>query len=120
MEIVTQTFEKLLTSKTIEEVEKILDDLKIDKKNRMDDQVYPRLKFKITKEEVEELKKKEVITVDNLLTDISNADTLTKLLYSVSWKNGDLKKVKHIIEGIISGQEDEKKTDLCFINSENI
>jgi len=114
MEIITRTFEKLLASKTIEEVEKILDDLKIDKRNRMDDQVYPRLKFKITKEEIEELKKKEVITADNLLADISNADTLTKLLYSVSWKNGDLKKVKHIIDGIISGQEDEKENGLVF------
>ena len=114
MEIVTRTFEKLLTSKTIEEVERILDDLKIDNKNRMDDQVYPRLKFKITKDEIEELKIKGLITVDNLLTDISDADTLTKLLYSISWKNGDLKKVKHIIEGIISGQQDEKENGLVF------
>ena len=114
MEIVTRTFEKLLTSKTIDEVERILDDLKIDKKNRMDDQVYPRLKFKITKEEIEELKKRGVITHDNLLTDISTADTLTKLLYSVSWKNGDLKKIKHIIEGIISGQQNEKENGLVF------
>ncbi|AEE50850.1 hypothetical protein [Haliscomenobacter hydrossis] len=114
MEIVTRTFERLLTSKTIEDVEKILDDLKIDKKNRMDDKVYPRLKFKITKQEIEELKEKGVITADNLLADLSNADPLTKLLYSVSWKNGDLKKVKHIIEGIVSGQQDEKENGLVF------
>ena len=114
MEIVTQTFEKLLTSKTIDEVERILDDLKIDMKYRMDDKVYPRLKFKITKEEIEELKERGVITTDNLLADLSNADPLTKLLYSVSWKNGDLKKVKHIIEGIVSGQQDEKENGLVF------
>lgn len=114
MEIVRRTFEMLQTSKTVEEVEKILDDLRIDKKYRMDDNVYPRLKFKITKQEIEGLKEKGLITADNLLTDISSADTLTKLLYSVSWKNGDLKKVKHIIEGIISGQTDEKDNGLVF------
>jgi hypothetical protein len=114
MEIVTLTFEKLQTSKTIDEVERILDDLKIEKKNRVDDKVYPHLKFKITKEEIEGLKEKGVITPGNFLTDISNADTLTKLLYSVSWKNGDLKKIKHIIEGIISGQHDEKEDGLVF------
>ena len=114
MEIIRRTFEKLLKSKTVDEVEKILDDLEIDKKNRMDDNSYPRLKFKITKEEINGLKENGIITADNLLTDISNADTLTKLLYAVSWKNGDLKKVKHIIEGIISGQEDDKENGLVF------
>lgn len=114
MEIVRRTFEKLRTSKTVDEIEKILDDLKIESKYRMDDKVYPRLKFKITKQEIDELKEKGLITADNLLTDISSADTLTKLLYSVSWKNGDLKKVKHIIEGIISGQTDEKENGLVF------
>jgi len=114
MEIITLTFEKLLTSKTVDEVERILDDLKVDMKYRMDDKVYPRLKFKITKQEIEELKEKGLITADNLLADIANADPLTKLLYSVSWKNGDLKKVKHIIEGIVSGQEDAKENGLVF------
>jgi signal recognition particle subunit SEC65 len=114
MEIITRTFEKLLTSKTVDEVERILDDLKVDMKYRMDDKVYPRLKFKITKQEIEELKEKGIITADNLLADLSDADPLTKLLYSVSWKNGDLKKVKHIIEGIVSGQQDEKENGLVF------
>lgn len=114
MEIVRRTFEKLIKSKTVDEVDKILDDLEIGKKNRIDDKVYPRLKFKITKEEIEGLKEKGIITADNLLTEISNADTLTKLLYSVSWKNGDLIKIKHIIEGIISGQQEEKENGLVF------
>jgi hypothetical protein len=114
MEKVTQTFEKLLIARTIVEVERILDDLKIDKKYRMDEEVYPPLKFKITKQEIEELKESGVIAADNLLTDISNADALTRLLYSVSWKNGDLKKVKHIIEGILSGPLDEKENGLVF------
>jgi len=114
MDIIKRTFDKLMKSKTTDEVDRILDDLKIEKKYRIDDKIYPRIKFKITLEEIEKLKEERIITQDNLLSDISGGDTLTKLLYSVSWKNGDLKKVRHIIEGIISGQRDEKENGLVF------
>lgn len=114
MEIVRQTFDRLLKSVTIEEVERILDDIKVDKKHRMGDSAYPKLKFNITKEEIAELKEKGIVTENNLLSDIFNADTLTKLLYALSWKNGDLKKIKHIIEGITSGQKNEKENGLVF------
>lgn len=114
MELVARAFDRLLASKAIEDLETILDDLSVSKKNRMDDQVYPRLKFKITREEIEELKKNKLLTQDNLLADISNADPLTKLLYAIAWKNGDLKKVKHIIDGIISSDEDLKEKGLVF------
>ncbi len=80
MEIITQTFEKLLTSKTVDDVERILDDLKVDIKYRMDDKVYPRLKFKITKQEIEELKEKGLITADNLLADIANTNVAGQAL----------------------------------------
>src|SRR5688572_163990 len=114
MKIIIRTFEKLQESKTIDDVERILDDLKIDKKFRTENKKYPRVKFNITKEEIEKLKETGIITGDNFLTDISNADAFAKLLYSVLWKNGDLEKVKHIIEGIISGQQDEKESGLVF------
>lgn len=114
MDAVKLAFEKLLAAKTIADVEGILDDLKIDNKYRMDDSVYPQLQFNITKQEIVELKEKGEITKDNLLADISDGEPLTKLLYSVLWKNGDLKKVKHIIEGILSEQQDERENGLVF------
>jgi hypothetical protein len=114
MEIVKLAFDKLMNSKNIDEVENILDDLKIEKKYRMDIDTYPQIKFKITKKEIQELKRDGTLTTENLFTNISNADTLTKLLYAISWKNGDLKKVKHIIEGIISEPNDEKDRGLVF------
>src|SRR5690606_32497026 len=45
---------------------------------------------------------------------VSSADPLAKLLYSVLWKNGDLLKVKHIIEGIVSEEIDDKENGLVF------
>ncbi|HCW07768.1 MAG TPA: hypothetical protein DGG95_10440 [Cytophagales bacterium] len=113
MDIVKQAFEKLHASKTIAEVEGIISELKVEK-YQMDPETYPKIEFKITKEEIEELKAKGIITKDNLIADIANSDTLTKLLYSVSWKNGDLKKVRHIIEGIISRKIEDKKDGLVF------
>lgn len=114
MSKVTKTFEKLMASKSISDVEQILDTLGIDKKYRMNDKVYPQIKFKITRQEIKDLKKQGIITADNLLADISNAAPLTKLLYSVLWKNGDLLKVKHIIEGIVSEEQDDKENGLVF------
>lgn len=114
MEKLKQAFEKLQSSKTIDDIDNILDDVKIEKKYRMKEEFYPQLNFKITKQEIEELKEKEVISTNNLLADISYADPLTKLLYAVLWKNGDLKKIKHIIEGIISDPKHEKEEALVF------
>lgn len=114
MVIVKHTFEKLHTSKSIDGVDKILDDLDIEDKYRMKEEFYPPIKFKITKQEIEDLKEKRVISANNLLTNITNADTLTKFLYSISWKNGDLKKIRHIIEGIISDPKNEKEEAIVF------
>lgn len=113
MEIIERTFDKLHASRTIAQVEKIISDLGVEK-YQMDDENYPKIDFKISKEEIEELKDKGIIKRDNTLSNISYSDPLTNLLYSVLWKNGDLKKVKHIIEGIISGQQDEKENGLVF------
>ena len=114
MEIVKKTFDLLEQSKTTNEVEEILDKLNIDLKYRINPEIYPEIKFKITKQEIEELKSKGLISKDNVLVDLSHADTLTKLLYSVLWKNGDLKKINHIIEGIISDEPKERENGLVF------
>lgn len=43
---------------------------------------------------------------------INKADPLAKLLYATLWKNGDLPKIKHIVQGIIDcGEEDIGKED---------
>ena len=54
MEIVRKTFEKLMVSNTIEEVNQIRNDLQISAKYRMDDATYPPIESRITKEEFRE------------------------------------------------------------------
>lgn len=80
--------------------------------NKMDAEAYPYLHFSLTASEVEELFNSGILNSEgNLSSDFSerlDLDPLNKLLYSVLWKNGDLKKIKHIVQGV--QQTNELKT----------
>ena len=62
---------------------------------------YPRLKISITKEQVETLIESGVIDVTGEINyeAISNQSALSQLLYSFLWKQGDIQKIKHIVNG---------------------
>lgn len=106
MEIVNQVFKKIEEANNVEDVISILLDFE---KYKMSDYAYPQIGFKIEKEEIEALKKNGIITDENLLATNFEGDTLSKLLYAVLWKNGDLIKIKHIINGIVSEENDDYK-----------
>ncbi len=84
---------------------------------------YPRLKFRISKNEIEKLKK-ENLEFKNLVNK-QDLITLEKLMLSILWKNGDFGKEKHIIEGIINTNFENKTKGIVFyqfgkkINSPN-
>ncbi|MBK9490049.1 MAG: hypothetical protein IPO07_15690 [Haliscomenobacter sp.] len=79
-------------------------------KNRMNIiETYPKIEFDIKPDEIQGLIDNHFIDKElNLKTDITSKlkDSLTKLLYAMVWKNGDLKKIKHIIKGIQNAKED--------------
>jgi len=116
--LVDDTFAFIETAESIDELQKIFDDSRIEiiKKNRMDDETYPQLHFKITADELKDVD--FLINSDTFSKDITKLklDPLTKLLYAICWKNGDLKKVKHIIQGVTSNQTDidDKNDGLVF------
>lgn len=112
--LVNEGFYKLMNSRSIKDVKFILDDLKIDKKFRLDEAKYPALKYRITKEEVESLIETGFVTKNGNIVDFSSADPLTKILYSILWKNGDLKKIKSLLEGITSEEFDDRVRGLVF------
>jgi hypothetical protein len=39
---------------------------------------------------------------------------MEKLLYALAWKNGDLRKVKHIVAGILSSEDDAANKAIVF------
>lgn len=114
MQIIHNAFKKLSEAKTINDVNNILTELQVDKKYQMDDKTYPQLEFKITENEIKELRNKKLLNEENLVTNVSNQNALTKLLYALAWKNGDLKKICHIVEGIKSKNDDDKENALVF------
>ncbi|MCC6274372.1 MAG: hypothetical protein IT569_00805, partial [Leptospiraceae bacterium] len=101
LELVNETFKKLIESKTINDVNEIINRSDILKKNQMSKEKYPKIDFKITSDEIKKLKENAIITNGLISKSIVDSDPpLTKLFYAVLWKNGDLDKLKHIIEGI--------------------
>lgn len=88
-------------------------------KFKMDITSYPKIEFEITPTEVESLVSNGILDSNyNFLDSASSkiTDPLTKLLYSLAWKNGDLKKLKHIAKGVseIKSTEDTQESALVF------
>lgn len=102
-ELTLRAFELIEQAETPEAIQNILDILNIPVKNRMDISSYPKINFSITTNEIELLISSNTLGEDlNITNDFSNRlnTPLEKLMYAVLWKNGDLKKIKHIIKGI--------------------
>jgi len=107
-------FKLIRNSETIEDLI-LIEKEEFENKFRMDSDVYPKIEFDIKPSDLNELVKKGFLETDfNFKEKITEKlkDPLTKLLYSLAWKNGDLKKLKHIAKGIsefekgIQDQED--------------
>lgn len=105
---IVDIFAKIKEAKSIEDIKNIR---KTD--SEFDYNKYPPIKFTISKEDINKLvdidiicrHSGELITKGGKLSEKIN-DPLTKLLYAMVWKQGDLIKFKHIINGIISTEED--------------
>ncbi len=110
-------FAQIKEAKTISDLDAILDNKQnFSENNRRDILSYPKIEFSIKKKEIQSLIKDK--TLDNNLNFSANitkniTDPLTKLLYATAWKNGDLKKIKHIIKGI-NGNSNKQDKALVF------
>ena len=118
-EFTNNVFKKITESKTIEDIDNVFENLKIPEKNRMKSDTYPQLKFKIDKDDIDTLIKKELIDENtfafkNDITEKLN-DPLAKLLFSTVWKRGDLKKVKHIIKGVTESNNNTIEQDDALV-----
>lgn len=114
----TDIFDRIKKSKTIADLERI-EPLKIMPKYRMKIDQFPKIEFDIKPDEIRVLIDNKIIDKElNFSNDITSklTDTLTKLLYATAWKNGDLKKIKHIIKGILDHEDvnDNQEEALVF------
>jgi hypothetical protein len=103
VETLNSIFKELEKAETVEELKEIKTrvEAKIGKKFTTDEQKYPRINFEISPEEINILKETDTIINGNVvLTQSQMMTPLEKLMYAVLWKQGDLPKLKHIIDGI--------------------
>jgi hypothetical protein len=111
-------FNQIMKCKSIEELLEIYTTCDIPDKNRMDSVSYPKLEIRITEAEIKDLKKSNYIN-DNLEFEPNLSslikDPLCKLLYATAWKNGDLKKIKHIVKGIIEVNQEETDQNSALV-----
>ncbi|GGB83118.1 hypothetical protein [Dyadobacter sediminis] len=98
---IKEKFRIIQSAKTIEELISI-ENSNILRNYKMDAETYPKIGFMITPNEIKILKERGVLSENYELVKggvDSIEDPLTKILYAMIWKNGDLKKIKHIIRG---------------------
>lgn len=113
-QLVNEAFEKLKNAKTVSIVDSILDELQVEKKYWLDVNAYPPINFRIEKSEIDELRSQKLLNGKDAVLDVSAQNPLTRLLYALAWKNGDLKKIRHIVEGIESENDTIKDNALVF------
>lgn len=79
---------------------------------------YPRIHFSIRASEIKQLQERSVLNHDLTIHPeaISNSnDVLTRLLYAIAWKNGDLNKLKHVVRGILEGDSQGDTPTSAFV-----
>lgn len=110
-------FDKIRESKSPIELKKIAYEYNLN----LESDKYPRLEFQIKPNEIEELIKNGTLIIDetNKLTiNQQHLDPLTRLLFALAWKQGDLQKLKPIIKGIIKTQKpNTEENDSLVFNS---
>ena len=112
-------FKYIKEAKSISDLERKFDTTEELKRNKMSPESYPKINFEINYSEIKYLIEEKLIDDNlNFAADISSkiTDPFTKLLYATLWKNGDLKKIKHIIKGIkdTEAENNDQENALVF------
>jgi hypothetical protein len=101
--LVKQTFESIMNARSSVQLLGIVSTDPALYKNRLNREKYPALKLSISTAEIDALKQEGVLTEANEFNEKLSAGKMTaleKLLYATAWKQGDLPKIVHIVEGI--------------------
>jgi hypothetical protein len=114
-EYIECNFHELESITNLEKLNQFIDRNKLGDRIKNFYEKYPSFDFSLTKSDIDQLKKSEVITADHKLNPKNfSKDPLTKLLAAVLWKNGDIHKVQHLIDGITGREGDRTPYSLVF------
>ena len=118
IDLTANVFDLIIKSKTISDLENIPTKLPILEKSKMNIGAYPKIEFDIKPKEIHGLIKNNILNEEfNFAEDITSnlTDPLTKILYAIAWKNGDLLKIRHIIKGILDAGKFNDKQEEAFV-----
>lgn len=114
-DLIEDLFKKLEAISSIKELELLT------RKNGLNDRInsfyekYPLFDFSLTLEEINQLKSTNILTSEHKLDPENFPDIpLAKLLAAVLWKNGDIHKVQHLVDGITGREGDRTPYSLVF------
>lgn len=105
VKLVNETFLKIKNAESVKDLQDIISNEIVLKNNRMNESIYPNFEINLSPKEIMNLKSDGILTEKGILANnLSSMELspLEKLLYSILWKNGDLKKEMHIVEGVES------------------
>ncbi len=108
--LVADVFCKIRSAKSVNDFDEIVDTNPILKKNKFDPSKYPDLEMNISTNDIANLKDSAILSDDNKILPLEGSlklSPLEKLLYSVLWKNGDLGKEKHIVDGVLAAENEK-------------
>lgn len=116
-ELIKEVFKEIKISTTYENLINIRKRIEKETDISFNENKYPKIMYKISREEIlqnnvfgkngkEYISKLEAGIISGQIT-----DPLTKLLYGMAWKQGDLPKLKYIIDGVIKCGEVEISQD---------
>lgn len=112
LKLILDAFRMIVDYHSIMEIKQFAKDANGKKADKNWVKKHPRITFSITKEEIQSLKRIDIIKDDfNLSEELGSVitDPLNKLLYAFIWKNGDLRKLKHLIKGIANTVDDNEQ-----------
>lgn len=107
-EFTTGIFQQIENANTIEVLTGILNNKEFGK-NKLNIEKYPRIEFNIQPDEV------RMLLTNGKIDQKKISDPLTKLLYAMAWKQGDLNKIKHIINGILHTEDNTKSQENALV-----
>lgn len=87
-------------------------------KYHKDPSKYPRIPFQVSAEEIQKLQAAGWINTDTnelIPEKYVEADPMTRLLFSMVWKQGDLLKVARIVDGILGKQANLNSDRITFL-----
>ena len=117
MDHIQDVFTRIEKCNSLSDLENLIKNQDYNKENEKYEKKYEKNNLTISKEEIKSLQKSGIINEATNRLDmqkVADDQPLAKLLIALIWKNGDLSKVQHIIDGIMDESKSTSTQNLIF------